>query len=302
MSETLFHCESSDGFRMKFRDLWKSIAEMTVEHYMAPGKTIFVNSGIMYPDEEPDRTTIFYNLEHKYPIDENGHLKYCKPNWTEYVNTRYAKMDEIWDFQIENYEYFKFHGLGDKFRFKPLRYTTWFERFHTDKESEFEISLECMVDTDTRKKMLEILTSSPFELKGDNDISRICMKMVNTEDISLKYKEKMNCKYGIDIPHYDTPETYNCLRIYEYICMNKPCIVIDPYEITMDYFGDLCKYIKDPSFINIKTAAMEEPRKDVAEAFKNMTYEDKDFDAYRLKLIKEYSDKTGTAIPDSVML
>lgn len=111
MSETLFHCESSDGFRMKFCDLLKSIAEMTVEHYMAPGKTIFVNSGIMYPDEEPDRTTIFYNLEHKYPIDENGHLKYCKPNWTEYVNTRYAKMDEIWDFQIENYEYFKFHGL-----------------------------------------------------------------------------------------------------------------------------------------------------------------------------------------------
>ena len=43
------------------------------------------------------------------------------------------------------------------------------------------------------------------------------------------------------------------------------------------------------------------PRTDVAETYKQMTYLDKDYDDYRLNIIKEYKDRTGITVPDFVM-
>ena len=84
--------------------------------------------------------------------------------------------------------------------------------------------------------------------------------------------------------------------------MNKPVLVWNLYDITSKlYFGDLCVYMDNFTAYDINNAIKQTPRADIAETFKQMTYSDSDYDKYRLDIVRDYSDRTGAVIPDSVL-
>jgi len=289
----------------------ESIAFQYVEHYDSHNDKIFcINSNIQDYEaiaKSTNKKLVMVNLEHKSPIMENGQLQFCSEYWTNAYNKMMKDYtSEIWDFQIENFEYYKFYGEQDKFRFKPLRYTTWFDRHRKEMPSKFEIQMEGVFDTHTRLEMIYNLTLEPVANIDGQYYSygeRVSLNVTNTSNSDVKFQAKNECKYGLDGPHYDSACTNNCTRIYEYVCMNKPTIVWDRDGLTStEYFKDLCFYIKDFTAFNIKSIVVREPRKDIAESFKQMTFSDKDYDEYRLSIIKDYENRTGNKIPDTVML
>ena len=289
----------------------ESVAFMYKEHYHMNKMVYCINTT---PGDVPEIKNsipggcvpVYVNLEHNCPIDEKGNSPFCEEKWTNEFNASLNSFDEIWDYQIENYEYFKFHGFEKKYKFRPLRYTTWFDKYRRDEIPLYDIQLETVIDTNTRMWTLMILTQDPVLYKNNKSVrsyDRIRLNLTNTFDSDVKFKAKNFCRYGFDAPHYDTPCTMNCTRIYEYICMNKPVIIWDRNKLTShEYFKDLCLYMDDlPNSYELGLLLSKPPRTDVADVFKSMTYNDADYDEYRLNIIREYSDRTGIKIPDSVM-
>lgn len=290
----------------------ESVVGMFNEHFNDPNRLVTINTNIDdYAEmqgngEFESRVVTYYNMEHKCKIDYRGQCPFCGEYWAILNNEMFAKYDELWDFQIENYEYFKYHGLGDKFRFKPLRYTTWFERFRKETEPQFDIQLECVVDSDIRAVALRNLTDIPLAVDDSGNFfvtgERARLNMTNTMDSDVKFAAKNNCRYGVDFPRYDCPCTHNTFRIFEYICMNKPVIVWDKFDETSKlYFGDLCIYMKQFTAYDINNVIINNPRTDIAETFKQMTYSDSDYEKYRLDIARDYAERTGIVVPDSVM-
>lgn len=309
----MYNCQTANNNILCFAsDAIKSAVECHIEHEKDTDSVIMFNTGFdeyYYLHQNnlfEGKKAIYYDLEHKCPIDENGQMSFCSVEWTNNFNKILETYNEIWDFQLENYEYFKFHKLDKLFRFKPLRYTTWFKQFYEDIVPKYDIQLECVVDTQTRMNVFMVLTNEPYRILEDGDVERnnprISIKMTNTFNAELKLREKNDCLYGIDFPHYDTPCTINCFRIYEYICMNKPVIVWDRDRLSSrNYYGDLCVWVDDFNTWDLKKITQTQPRKDVAETYKQMTYLDKDYDEYRLNIIRDYKNKTGISVPDYVM-
>jgi hypothetical protein len=290
----------------------EGVAYMLKEHFNdKPNRQFTVNTSIEDYDElekngELTDCMVYYNMEHKCKIMWNGQLPFCGSYWTEKNNEMFAKYDEIWDFQIENYEYFKYHGLGDKFKFKPLRYTSFYEWYRTSEKPQFDIQLECVIDSDIRAVALRNLTDIPMAVDDNGNYvitgERMRINLTNTMESGVKLLAKNNCRYGIDIPRYDVLCTINTFRIYEYVCMNKPVIVWDKYSITSKrYFNDLCIYTKDITAYNINNIIQNEPKSDVADTFKQMTFNDSDYNEYILDIVRDHKDRTGETIPDSVL-
>lgn len=306
------NCEG--GFDVVYNSGWvESAVEMMPEHFSAPKTSVWVNTS--YEDMKlmqsrgyvfDDVKYVHYNMEHKCPIDASGNVPYCSEYWRDVFNESLGFFSEVWDFQIENYEYYRYHGLDSKFRFRPLRYASWFEPRRTDAVSEYDVQIECVFDTRTRLEVICALTNEPVRVYDDGtvrrDPPRTSILLTNTGDAALKMREKNRCRYGMDFPHYDTPCTINTFRIYEYVCMNKPVIVWDRDGLSSrKYFGDLCIWVDKMDTWDVKQIVKRPPRTDVAAAFRDMTYSDSDYDTYRLGIIRDYCDRTGKKVPDSVM-
>lgn len=285
------------------KDWWTGcIYDLINEHYINYLHDIYIGVNVSteimkFKHKHPNTKTILYNLEHKYPQPEPGILLNCSNEWLEYFKYLMQFIDEVWDFNIENYEYFRDIGCGDKFRFVPLRYTTYFEQFHPKQAPRYDIEFEASIDTQIRKEMLKILTS---HINGV--LKRIDFKICNVESCNTKYLEKLDARYGLDFPHYDFPETFNCFRIFEYLCLNIQPIVWDPYGVTSnEYFGDLAIYIDDFTTPILYGITRQEPRKDVAQVFKDWTYTPSAFEEYRKRIVMDFVTRTGTQVPDSVL-
>lgn len=291
----------------------EGVSNMIAEHFMdRHDRLVTINTSIDDYAEMDGRGELdglvvtYYNMEHKCKIDSRGQLPFVGEYWTSLNNEMFGKYDEIWDFQIEDYEFFKFHGFGDKFRFKPLRYTNWYEQFRADVAPHYDIQFECIVDSDIRKTAMECLTGLPLCVDGDGNYhitgEYAKINMTNTFDCKVKLEAKNHCRYGVDFPRFDYPCTHNTFRIFEYVCMNKPVLVWNRYDITSKlYFGDLCVYMDNFTAYDINNAINETPRTDIAKSFKQMTYSDSDYDKYRLDIVRDYADRTGMVVPDSVL-
>lgn len=264
-------------------DWIKAIVEMCIEHYIPKLKDtcLMINTCdkhqmVQYRQNNPNQRVILYNLEHKYPLDEYGKPHYCSLEWECYFKQYMTLIDEVWDFNIENKQYFESIGFKDRFKFMPLRYTTWFEQFRIDTKPHFDLEFEGVFDSNLRLDIFRQLTSPVSDGKC------IRLKIANTEDVQVKYKEKQDAMYCLDIPHYDTPETINATRIHEAICLNRPVIVYDRYNVSNpNYFKDLCIYINNMNTQLIYQLTQKEAPKDIAERFKEMTYTDTAFELYR---------------------
>lgn len=263
-------------------DWIKAIVEMCMEHYVPKLKdtclminTCDVQQMTQYRASNPSQKVILYNLEHKYPLDEYG-KPHCSMQWEEYFRQYMTLIDEVWSFNIEDKEYFESIGFGDRFTFMPLRYTTWFEQFVTDHIPHYDLEFEGVFDTDIRLKAFQKLTTTVSDGKC------IRLKIANTDNVHVKYWEKQDARYCFDMPHYDYPETINATRIHEAICLNRPVIVYDHWNIgSRNYFGDLCIYIDQLDTQQLYRLTQMEPPKDVASRFKQLTYTDDAFERYR---------------------
>jgi len=288
-------------------DVLKAIVEMCLEHYIPKMKDTCLCVDFSNPvyitnwkKIHPEQKIIFYNLEHKYPLDENNNPHNCSQEWNNFFKgTVPGLFDEIWDFNIENYVFWESLGLADKFRFMPLRYTTWFEQFRQNITPHYDIEFEGIFTTVRRLQSLATLTC-PVAI---NQSQCIRLKIANTSDPSVKYMEKQTAKYCIDLPQYDNPETINSTRIHECICMNRPVIVYDEYKAgSRKYWDDLCIYIENLSNVDVWNITHQEPRTDVADVYKGRTYTDDAFQQYRKEIKEDFEKINNIKIPDSVLL
>lgn len=238
----------------RFKDCFKSgnngiyadqgldcIYHMIKEHFFNQSDNIIVTCEMaLIPrlkTKYPHHKIILYNLEHKWTILE-GRPANCNKYWDDKYREGVSNADEIWDFNIENFPYHNLIGVGDKFRFVPLRYTTWFEQYRQDIIPSYDIEFEGNFDTPIRKQVLSTLCSDTSEC------NKITFKVANTYDLETKLKEKQDARFGFDFPHWDFPETFNVFRVYESICINRQPIIFDPFGVTSkEYFKDLPIYI-----------------------------------------------------------
>lgn len=164
----------------------KYIAEMIIEHYkdILDNTIVIINccdiGFIKFVKENyPNHKLILYNLEHKYPVKENGLPPRTAQQWQDVHFECFRIVDEIWDYNIENYVYFKRHGFDNKFIFIPLRYTTWFEQFISNQEPRYELEFDgVFCDSEIRCKILSSLTNVCSNIVGGNNWLKI--KIANT--------------------------------------------------------------------------------------------------------------------------
>lgn len=282
-------------------DWIKFVVEMCMEHYSQKlsHTALLINPNpavtVFYKQKYQDQKVILYNLEHHYPC------KGLMPNninktWYGYLVEQIPYADEIWDFNIEDYIFYERHGAADKFIFMPLRYTTWFERFHSNKEPRYELELEAVFDTQLRVNIIHALTTAYANEK------RLKLKLANTDDMDAKYSDKLDAKWNLDVPHWDDEETINVTRICESICLNKPVICFDLYNVgSHAYFDDLVVYTRDLSSKHVKELVDMDPPQNVAQRFKDMTYLPNNYEEYRRKIKEDFERIANIKIPDSVL-
>ena len=285
-------------------DFFESEVEMVGEHYASilANTAIFVNTfanddGFIkqHMKEHSEQKLILYNLEHKYPLESPGKVQCCDWKWTKIFNEYVQNFDEIWDYNIEDYMYFHSIGCGQKFRFKPLRYTTWFEQFHKDKEPNYDVEFEGAFDTNTRSKCIRDLTRPTSR--------KIKLKIANTNNQLVKFQEKLDAKFCLDLPHYNWPEAYAArVRLFECICLGKPVITYDHNLVgSKKYFEDMVIYtdqlyqhvIYDIISSNIPT--------NVSQKFKQLTYNNMDYEIYKRSIFDDFVKISNENIPEFVL-
>lgn len=300
---------------------------MIVEHYLSNHSNVFMAINQLPADvgyyeaiENYHKNgcpkfskTIHYDLEHRYPFDKSG-VPYVQSSWwvRQFLNV-IDEYDEIWSFQIENYGFYKYHGLQDKFRFVPLRYTTSLKKYQSDKswderpyDAEFvgvTHSLDAWVIGKVRGDILANLCG------GTIWHNQFTFMNYMTGKTDIKFDIKGNSKVSLDIPRLDRPQTINTARIFESLCVGTPVVCLDPYNCTeVQYFPDdvyvkhdvlpdICPPENLLNFVMTKRPCGLE----VANRYKDLTYSDATYNKYRESLIAEYEANTGIKIPDLVL-
>ena len=285
--------------------LVQSVAEMTHEHLCKLFQDTVVCINLNAPSLRAELNEIglqnhkyvLYNLEHKWPA---GYV--LKSGWNNIFKDVVGQTDFVLNFEIEDYPYFKAIGHEHKFKFFPLRYTTWFEQF-IDKSipKNYEIQFDGKVDTDIRRHTLTVLMSPVVD--NGYVMEQIQLLISNSYNQSIKFRSKQMCKFCLDAPHYDYSETINLLRIFENLCLDCPTIVYDRYGETMNYFPNLIHIFNEEQFntLNLKNFLINTEPESYAQRFKELTYDDIAYDNYRISILREFRDKYGIMIPDTVL-
>jgi len=286
-------------------DLFKSVVEMTMEHYVPVIKyaAIFINVNAadfdivnQYKQDHPEQKIILYNLEHKYPLIAPRKVECCTDYWSSLFERFITLIDEVWDYNIENYLYFESIGYGSKFKFIPLRYTSWFNQFIHKVPKIYDIEFEGAFDTEIRLECIRKLTTP-----GTYG-SMIKFKLANVQDQAIKFFEKQDSLFCLDMPHYNFPETINALRIFENLCLNQPTLVFDIYQVgSRKYFEDMVMYVDELTQEAILKIVESGVPENVADKFKSLTYNDSDFETYKFSILEDFKRISGEIIPNNII-
>ena len=287
-------------------DLFKSVVEMTMEHYVSDAKdiAILINVNAMdyeyvnnYKQNHPEQKIILYNLEHKYPLISPGRVECCSIEWCKIFERFMTLIDEVWDYNIEDYMYFESIGYGHIFKFKPLRYTSWFKQFIRETPKIYDVEFEGAFDTETRLECIRNLTTPSTYGK------MIRFKLANVQDQYIKFLEKQSAIFCLDIPHYNYPETYaGRIRIFECLCLNLPVIIYDKNMVgSRKYFDGMAVCVSELASKFILNVVESGAPQNVAQIFKEMTYTNEAYDKYRRDILEDFRRISGENIPDSVL-
>lgn len=287
------------------------IAKMIEEHfikYIHPECILDIN-GCTDIKSSAGFQYIPYHMERVWPMGVN------KPpdKFEEYLVDVWNNAYEIWDFNIENYEYFHTKFPNKRWKFVPFRYTTCFEQFQLcTRAPRYDIGFTGSIDTPTRFDILHSLTHM-HNIPGSDIAStlrKLEFKIINHSVDRYKYDDMHDCKYILDIPHWGVEQTCNMVRIWESLCINSPMIVYDPYNTTKRYFGDCVITIGDLKTDEIYEALFDEvwraihvePPFSVADKYKELTYSDEDYKRYCISILQDFRRVSGMDIPNSVLL
>lgn len=264
-----------------------------------------------------DHSIILYDMEHAYP---SKYARYIGPyvHYKKHVD----QYPTVWSFQIENYEFFKEIGKPDAYKFVPLRYTNYYDKmgYVTPRDNSYypyELQFEGKLmekdefndtiplsQSKLRNRIITNLLSKLRRPDGELSDDIIGFNITNTHDIAEKCRAKQLSRYCLDVPRNDGAQTINNFRIWENTLLNCQTIVVDPSNITMNYFDDIIILVRnmDSAEWDIEVIAYNYmPRLDVKEKFREMTESDEAYDNYRIRIIKEFVDRTGIMVPDSVL-
>ena len=235
---------------------------------------------------------IYYNLEHRCFVKDNGRAE----DPMDFI----AGCDELWDFNIEDYFYFQSYGLGDKFRFMPLRYMSRVAEYQRESVPRYDIQFEGTFDTKIRYNFIHCLSNIWYE--GDNWF-RLNLKITNTSDINTRFEEKQDAICCMDCPHWDVPQTINIVRIFECLSLNRPVIVYDPYKIgSYKYVNDMVVFRDDLNVLGIyKTIHDSGLIENPAQILKEKTFSNKEYERYRMGIFNDFNKIVGNSIPMSVL-
>lgn len=288
----------SDFRTVTFPRTLQCITNMILEHFRIPHTSIYINYITDLYDNlyKLNNHNILYNWEHYFGPTM------MMDGWRSSFQRMLEPIDTIWDFNVENYMYLKSIGRGKDFRFAPPRYTTWFEQFIIPNESRkylFDLFFTGVLNSDIRLSSIKEITQCIHE----DGLNFIPFKFCMMTDNELKYHEMQTCKYVIDIPRIDEPETINVLRIYEAICLNMPVIVYDKYNIGSDkYFPNLIIKMDVLRNADLRKIVSNQPQANIAEIFKELTYTDEAYEKYRQSIVEDFYNKTKIMIPDTVLM
>lgn len=97
-----YFCKIKDNFYVSFSTNYiKSSVESIIEHHKNSKSSVFIDINNGYEDfvnttqHFSNFNLIYYNMEHKYPINENGELTWVSPYWMNVFNEMINHYDEI---------------------------------------------------------------------------------------------------------------------------------------------------------------------------------------------------------------
>ena len=288
-----------------YHDILNSIAHFVMEHYDKPehdNALVLVNtlpSDIMLQELKLNECPIkiFYNLE-QYVMGKvnEGTKSYFENVLFEYM--RAHNFDEIWDFLMEDYEFMP-NDLIKKFRFVPPRYSHYFdtvrETIKARREAinpRYDLFFSGLHDTDTRLWTLANIQSNKYTTQGIKFITSSGYNNVNNYDLQAM------CKFALDYPHYSlTDQTQTTTRVYDMVMCGN-CVIGHYNPKFINYFeGIIIPVQGDNQTVfanNVKDVChSDKPYYNGHEIYKEYTYTDEAYDAFRKKFIQKYFDLTG---------
>jgi len=280
-SNLKLNIESGKYIKVFYQSYLKSIAKTILEHYdtVEFSNTLFdigqicniESTQMYYPSELKYQTgcnrLIFYQLE-QLTLNHPFHIDTLKP-WMES-----NEVDEIWDYSLpENSRYYTDKMLS-KVKFKPMRYTTWFEQFQYSKslDPRYDFLFIGVVAPDRYDKLNRLSVNTKF----NRTIITWGRPIYNSLlELSLS-------KYVLNLKQHNLNGIQNQVRIYELLGLN--CTVVSEKD-DFNYFSDLIYQFNNISELFNFDKSQLNPK----EKYKELTYSIEAYDNYRLNILKQFN-------------
>jgi len=195
-----------------------------------------------------------------------------KNHWwsTEHIISRLEGADEIWDYDLDNIEVLKQHGIDAKF--KPFLYTESLGRVENKEEPDIDI-LFYGTPTEHRSKILEIISNCGvlFEnvVNAYNIEGKLLDEFIGRSKIILDLQD--NYKFLKEQKDYIQKQS----RIY-YALINNKCVISEKSK--RNYFGDLITECNGSDILTIIRHLLDNDKwkeySNVSERFKQTTIND----------------------------
>ena len=251
----------------------ESVKTMIQEHYNIPeyDNTLFLINNIrlinLNQEDKKFARIIYYNLEHGN--DLSPHEKFLVSNFVKNNN-----VTEIWSME-PNCETFDTE-IGVKFM--PVRYTSLIKKPEYKTQPKFDVGFTGIVGSNEwcpkRNDFFEKFITNPKY--------QFSIKMLYGFPISEMVDEFSNCKFVIDSHRNYWTTEQNQIRIFEHICLGHT-VLSEKSKYNM--FPDLIYEWNDIDELNELINTIE-PH-DFSEKYKQLTYSDEDYKAYREKLLDD---------------
>lgn len=226
---------------VRYQGFWKTLVTMTQENYetedLANSSLIFAEyckrpiSHIKNELPKDNQRTIVYQLE---PLVQN--------HWwnTEKIINNIRDADEVWDYDLDNIEVLKKHGIDAKF--KPMRFTQSLQRVNNLLDPDIDVLFYGNV-TDYRNKFFNWFWNAT-DSKVFGKLNFVWIK--NFTDSKLD-EFIGRSKIVLNLNPYDGLTRQQQPRIF-YALINNKCVVSQKSPI--NYFGDSIYEFTNPHSLN----------------------------------------------------
>lgn len=257
-----------------YQEILVSVALMIQEHYdnVDYDDTLFLvntaNSTVdLQGPEYNQHRCIYYNLEHSDDFD-NEQKEQALQILRNYKVTEVWSMEpncEIWD-----------SDLGVKYM--PVRYTSYLKNNSVKQPYKFDLGFVGLpVNANHAPRRINLIDNLYFNT--DIDIS---LKILGGYTINELCDELSNCKFVLDTHRNYRHNMQNQVRIFEHICLGHTVL---SEKSDYNLFPGLIYEFENVDQLNDLVHTIEP--QDFSEKYKEMTYSDEAYEAYRNAILYE---------------